>query len=889
MTEFVPVAVGMCIFLIAYLWHSTIAVTLTAAAAGRRRWVAHPELRVLVWKLALSLPIVSALAVTFFNLPHYGYRFQISIPSTAGAPASESRSKVVEPGIADLLTSESAESNGVDAPNRSDSSADRRAAGAVIASEERLPSSSLPAFVPAAGESDRRVIWFLPAAAWLLVAFGGLMKLGLQWRQLSRLRRSAQRVSDPELRNAAERLRNLLGIRRRIALLQSEHVQGPMTAGIVRPFILLPADMPWDDAARRDALLAHEMIHIARRDAFWNLAIQILSRVLPFQPLNRIAVRQLRREMDLLADALAAQSTEARIGLACTLVELGDRIAGAASPRSGDTALAACMFSFDSPLGRRIELLLSDDEPRRPANIFSRAAVVTAMVAGIAAISAAVPHAVAQAPHTLTEIAPVPQSRNQDMNKHLSTVTILAGLALPVAADEPQAKPEKPAETKAQSTELKTTPDPLPKGIRRFNGMLVGRLAAKDIEKGTFLVRVDAVPRVWENSNPEDPKSIVGKTVEVSGVFGRFLDVLVVTRAGETVEFECKHDGERLVFPGELLRKVAAFDPSDYPVLPEEFRGFQGSVAGTIVKKDPETFELIVKVERVTDTWKDNKAKEAKSIEGKPLMLAGFWNRKDAYHGLKVGDRIEAGMKHIGLRSDHLTVAESVRKAGEQPERDAPKKPKEPQSESEQTDAQRGFRGMLVGRLVAKDIERGTFTITVDAVPRVWNNNKSSRPKSLLGTNVTAEGVTGKMLDALVVARIGETIEFGALHDGEDRMRVGEVLRKVGPVKPGDYPVLPDEFRGFKGTVTAKVTRKDDHLMDMIVEITAVNSTFPASRAKKPESIVGKQAMLGGFWQRKEAFHGLGVGDTIECGIEHPQYLSDHLSVIESLKKVEGK
>ena len=24
--------------------------------------------------------------------------------------------------------------------------------------------------------------------------------------------------------------------------------------------------------------------------------------------------------------------------------------------------------------------------------------------------------------------------------------------------------------------------------------------------------------------------------------------------------------------------------------------------------------------------------------------------------------------------------------------------------------------------------------------------------------------------------------------------RVGEVLRKVGPVKPGDYPVLPDEF-----------------------------------------------------------------------------------------------
>ena len=46
-------------------------------------------------------------------------------------------------------------------------------------------------------------------------------------------------------------------------------------------------------------------------------------------------------------------------------------------------------------------------------------------------------------------------------------------------------------------------------------------------------------------------------------------------------------------------------------------------------------------------------------------MLAGFWNRKDAYHDLKVGDRIEVGMQHIGMRSDHLTVAEFVRKAGE--------------------------------------------------------------------------------------------------------------------------------------------------------------------------------------------------------------------------------
>ena len=244
------------------------------------------------------------------------------------------------------------------------------------------------------------------------------------------------------------------------------------------------------------------------------------------------------------------------------------------------------------------------------------------------------------------------------MKKQLSTLAFLAGLVLPVAAAEPQ---QEPAAT-SQAVELKTSPDELPKGVSQFNGMLVGRLAAKDVEKGTFLVLVDAVPRVWKNSKAEDPKTVVGKTVEVEGVFGKFLDVLVVMRKGETIEFECKHDGDGLRFPGELLRKVAPYKPEDYPELPEEFRGFQGAVVAEIVNKDPETFEMIIKVDRVIDTWKESTAKQTKSIEGKRLMLAGFWNRKDEYHDLKVGDQIEVGMQHIGLRGDHLSVSKFVRK-----------------------------------------------------------------------------------------------------------------------------------------------------------------------------------------------------------------------------------
>lgn len=428
----------------------------------------------------------------------------------------------------------------------------------------------------------------------------------------------------------------------------------------------------------------------------------------------------------------------------------------------------------------------------------------------------------------------------------------------------------------------------LPDGIKNFNGMLVGRLVSKDPEKGTFQVQVDAVPRVWENNKAKDPKSIVGKTVEVTGVFGKFLDVLVVTRAGETVEFECKHDGDVLRFPGEMLRKVAPYDVSDYPELPEGFRGFKGAVIGEVVKKDPESLELILNVQKVSEVWDDNAARQPRSIEGKPIMLAGFWNRREEYHGLKVGDRIELGLQHVALRSDHVNIAKFVRQASSGETDGAKMKPESsPAVTDGLTPALRGFRGMLVGRLTEKDVERGTFTVVVDAVPRVWKNNEAAKPKDFIGRHAVAEGIHGKLLDVLVVTRPGETIEFGAMHDGGENLRVLEGLRKVAPVEPGDYPELPDAFRGFKGILVGKVIEKEDTALELIVQVSQVEKSLGESKSTNAESIVGKPIMLAGFWQRKDNFHSLHVGDTIRFGVEHPQLLSDHLSVIEVCEKVE--
>ena len=75
-------------------------------------------------------------------------------------------------------------------------------------------------------------------------------------------------------------------------------------------------------------------------------------------------------------------------------------------------------------------------------------------------------------------------------------------------------------------------------------------------------------------------------------------------------------------------------------------------------------FGLIVKVVAIDRTFEKNRAEKAESIVGKNAILAGFWRRKELYGDLKVGDRIEAGVRHEVAGTDVLSVFEGVRKVG---------------------------------------------------------------------------------------------------------------------------------------------------------------------------------------------------------------------------------
>ena len=86
--------------------------------------------------------------------------------------------------------------------------------------------------------------------------------------------------------------------------------------------------------------------------------------------------------------------------------------------------------------------------------------------------------------------------------------------------------------------------------------------------------------------------------------------------------------------------------------------------------------------------------------------------------------------------------------------------------------------------------------------------------------------------------------------------------------------------------VIGNVIKKNEHMFELIMEVNHVKQSSSDSQAKKATSIIGKRVMLGGFWRRQDAFHKIDVGDAIQCSVDHPQQLSDHLTLVESPKKL---
>ena len=154
------------------------------------------------------------------------------------------------------------------------------------------------------GETRRPVRWGLLLAAALLIA--GLARFAVGWLLVARLRRRAAPVADAAVTARFAALAAAAGVRGQVELLETNALTTAAAVGARRPAVLLPAGWRgWSDADR-DAVLAHELSHVAAGDFGRNLLSQSLLLTQFYHPLAHWLANRVRADQELAADAAAA-------------------------------------------------------------------------------------------------------------------------------------------------------------------------------------------------------------------------------------------------------------------------------------------------------------------------------------------------------------------------------------------------------------------------------------------------------------------------------------------------------------------------------------------------------------------------------------------------------
>lgn len=192
------------------------------------------------------------------------------------------------------------------------------------------PTFSYP-FAFGKGEVLTSEDFVLTPFAWLLLiqVFGALFVLNLverEWRSTKRLLRRSVEVVGP-LKEQLHRVAFAVRLRRPPRLYLSSSVSAPQTGGIVRPFVLLPlwvATMPDDEL---EILLAHELAHVRRMDAFVNRLQALVQAWLWWNPAVWWLNRRIREEREFCCDdSVLALGIASGADYSRTLLTVAERV-----------------------------------------------------------------------------------------------------------------------------------------------------------------------------------------------------------------------------------------------------------------------------------------------------------------------------------------------------------------------------------------------------------------------------------------------------------------------------------------------------------------------------------------------------------------------------------
>jgi beta-lactamase regulating signal transducer with metallopeptidase domain len=341
---------------------------------------------------------------------------------------------------------------------------------APIASPEsaRLPAPSTTAAFT--------VDWISTHLHWLVIGWlagAGMLVLWdlAGWLAVQNLRRVGISPAPPILQDRFDALAADMRVRVPVAILRSSLVSVPLVIGWVRPLILMPiALLGGLSPMQLDAIIAHELAHVRRRDYLVNLMQVLAETLLFYHPAVWWMSAKIREERENCCDDIAASVCGSPLDYAQTLLcleNLTRRIQNV-------PALAAASARTPSELRRRIERILHRRESKASSSVrilsvaFLGALAVCVLSACVVATSSAQVSTSPQAKQPATQSALLDiklnecNIENQPLKDVIRLLGDKTGVRLAVnwkALDTADIRPESPVTIRLKNIRLRKALD----------------------------------------------------------------------------------------------------------------------------------------------------------------------------------------------------------------------------------------------------------------------------------------------------------------------------------------------------------------------------------------------------------------------------------------------
>ncbi|HET7307498.1 MAG TPA: M56 family metallopeptidase [Gammaproteobacteria bacterium] len=363
-------------------------------------------------------------------------------------------------------------------------------------------------------------VWLIALLlAWALGAAALLARLGYGLTRIARLSRRADAVDDANWQALAGEIAGQLGLRRKVALRCHRDIEMPMTFGVRRPVILLPATAADWPADKRRLVLLHELAHVRRGDALTQLVMQIARALHWPNPLAWAGARRFLLTREQACDDRVISAGARPSDYAGQLVEVARGL------RDASAFAATPAMAEPSELRTRIQSILDEHRRRRGLSRPGTVAMAALALAIVLPLASLRPAAAATDQMTATPTA------KQDSNEEAKAAQAVtrAATQLEKARIAARRQHEKAAEMRARmaakrAADAHDSDDPQTQ-LQKQAVFALSRLPAKE-----------AVPRLIEIAKSNGNEEVRGDAVFWLGRIGNakavaFLNKLLASDA----------------------------------------------------------------------------------------------------------------------------------------------------------------------------------------------------------------------------------------------------------------------------------------------------------------------------------------------------------------------